>query len=162
MIERISQVWKVRRYGALIAGILITTSACTQKEESFTKVKAPLHNYSITSRLDNKQAGTTSEATAVLKGTYSEATKILTYTLTFDVDSPVSIRIDKGARGSLGIGTIEVPKESALSYKSPVSGGITLTSLEERDMLRGLWFMSIESAKFQPYEIRGRITIKQL
>lgn len=140
---------------------LFMASSCAKSEEELTRVKAPLRNYTVTARLDNKQAGTDSKATGILKGTYSETTKLFTYKLSYEGLTPTLIKIEKGAKGALGTVIVEIARNDSSYYKSPLIGGKKLNSLQERDLIKGLWFISIESASYKPNEIRGMVTIKQ-
>jgi hypothetical protein len=143
-----------------LSGILLV-AACTKPEIEQIKVKAPLRNYVVTARLDNKQAETESHATGLLKGTYSEKTKLFTYTLKYENLTPVAISINKGTRGATGTVVIKIMNaENAVT--SPFSGEKYLSSLEERDLIKGLWFVTIGSARYSVCEIRGQVTIKQI
>ncbi|WP_369410258.1 CHRD domain-containing protein [Hufsiella ginkgonis] len=148
----------LRIYSVFLA--LLCCLSCSKIEEAGPKVKAPLRSYTITSRLDNKQAGTDSQATGVLKGTYSEVTKLLVYSLEFSVPEPLSVRIDKGAKGAVGVWVSEFAKNAGHAYKSPITGQKKLTSLEERDLLKGIWYISVETSNYKPSEIRGMVTVK--
>jgi hypothetical protein len=140
--------------------IIALTTSCEKIKEISTKTKAPLRTYFITARLDNKQAGTDSKASALLKGIYSEKTKQLSYTITYKGIEPTSIRIEKGRKGSRGTFVAELSPPDNETYLSPLKGEKKLTSLQERDLLKGLWYISVVSANYQPYEIRGMVTPK--
>ena len=150
-----------RPYGILFMLLMLMAIACTKNEEEQIKVKAPLRNYIITARLDNKQAGTGSQATGILRGTYSEKTKLFKYTLNYENLTPITISINKGVKGAMGIVVIKLMKSENIVSYSPIMGEKHLSSLEERDLIKGLWFVTIGSAKYSVCEIRGQVTVKQ-
>jgi hypothetical protein len=141
--------------------LLLTITSCSKDDEAQIKVKAPLRNYVITARIDNKQAGTDSQATGILTGTYSEKTKLFTYKLDYDNLSPTSISINKGVRGAAGVEVIRLMRPEGLPFSAPIAGKKLLSSLEERDLIRGFWFVTIGSVTYSDCEIRGQVTLKQ-
>ena len=143
--------------------LMITAVACEKVSEETTRVKAPLRSYLITARLDNKQAGTESQATGILKGSYSEESKLFTYTLEYSGLQASSINISKGAKGAVGVMVAELPRPDTISvdYKSPLDGARYLNALQERDLIKGLWSVAISSAGFPAGEIKGQVTLKQ-
>ncbi len=158
-----STVWKQTKYLVTACLLIIVTAvACEKVGEETTRVKAPLRNYNITARLDNKQAGTDSQATGILKGTYSEESKIFAYTLEYEKVVPASISINKGAKGTIGVNVLQLPKADSVSigYKSPVDGVRYLTALQERDLIKGLWYVTISTPDYPAGEIRGLVTLK--
>jgi hypothetical protein len=157
-------VWKQAKYLAILGLLLmITAVACEKEGEETTRLKAPLRSYTITARLDNKQAGTESQATGVLKGSYSEETKLFIYNLEYSGLEAASINISKGAKGAVGVMVVELPRPDTISvqYKSPLDGARYLNALQERDLIKGLWSVTISSASFPVGEIKGQVTLKQ-
>lgn len=123
-------------------------------------IKPPRKGYKVIARIDNKQSGTESAAKGLLVGTYNEETKALAYKLEFDGCQPKSVKIKKGIKGSFGTIVYELPKDSIGQYFSGIEGSKKLTALQERDFLKGFWFVVVESEKFPVQEIRGQITLK--
>lgn len=145
----------------LISGLF---SGCLKDEETgviATKIKSPQRTYHVTARLDKKEANTDSKATGLLVGQYSEKTKVFSYTITYDIIEPLSIKLGRGSRGSVGNTVFIFDKNSGSKYVSPLKGQKALTALQERDLIKGLWFLSIETATYKPSEIRGQLTLKQ-
>jgi len=150
-----------RPYKIVYTLIMLLAIACTKNNEEPIKVKAPLRSYIITARIDNKQAGTDSKGTGILKGTYSEKTKLFTYTLYYENLLPTSINITKGTKGALGVVVIKLMQSENAASGFQLTGETRLSSLQERDLIKGLWFVTIGSAKYSVCEIRGQVTIKQ-
>ncbi len=123
-------------------------------------VKPPLKSYKVTARLDNKQSGTSSEAKGIFTGSYNERTKILTYKIEFTGINPKSIEVKKGPRGTSGSLVYELPRKASSLYESGQEGQRLLTALQERDLIKGNWFIIICTEKYPLQEIRGQITLK--
>lgn len=123
-------------------------------------IKPPLKGYKITARLDNKQSGTSSEAKGLFTGTYSEKTKTLSYKIEYWGLSPKAIEIKKGPRGTNGTLVYELPRKLKDTYESGQQGQRILTALQERDLIKGNWFIVICTENFPSQEIRGQITLK--
>ena len=142
--------------------IMAAMSSCIKEEESTheARLRAPVRSYTITSRIDNKEANTDSKATGILKGSYDESTREFSFSLSFEGIDAEAIRFKKGARGAAGSLVWNIPKGNNASYKVPVTGRKVLTALQERDLLKGGWFITIDSETRSP-EIRGIITLKQ-
>ncbi|WP_316812784.1 CHRD domain-containing protein [Pedobacter heparinus] len=126
-----------------------------------TKIKPPIRTYIVTARIDKKGTNSNSEGTAVLKGTYDEGTKALSYTLEYKNLEPLLITLRSGAKGSVGALISEIYKKSdAKAGTSPIKGGFTLNPLQERYLLKGQWFVAIATLTLNP-EISGILTLKQ-
>ncbi len=123
-------------------------------------IKPPLKGYKMTARLDNKQSGTSSDAKGLFTGSYSEKTKVLNYKIEFWGLSPKAIEVRKGPRGTNGMPVYELPKKSVDKYESGQQGQKILTALQERDLIKGNWFIVICTENFPAQEIRGQITLK--
>ncbi|MXV51587.1 CHRD domain-containing protein [Pedobacter sp. HMF7647] len=135
--------------------------ACEKGDEESVKSKAPLHDYWISARLNNKDAGTTSTATGILKGSYSESSKEFSYAITFDSVTAQTVELCKGARGVNGSRVIKFSPNDGELYKSPLKGKFTATALQQRDLVKGLWYILLTSKEYKAGEIRGQITLKQ-
>lgn len=120
----------------------------------------PVKSYIITARIDKKGTNSNSEGTAVLKGTYDEATKLLEYKLEYKDLVPELITFRSGGKGTAGVLVKEVYRISEKMNSMTVSGTIALSPLQERNLLKGLWFVSINTLKLSP-EISGYLTFKQ-
>ncbi|HCN82122.1 MAG TPA: hypothetical protein DIT07_00655 [Sphingobacteriaceae bacterium] len=141
--------------------MMLMTIACTKEDVEQVKAKAPLRSYIVTARLDNKQTGTDSQATGILKGTYSEKTKLFTYTLNYENVTPIAISINKRLKGAVGTLVIKLSELEGSTSSSPLLGKKHLSSLEERDLIKGAWLVTITSAKYGTSEISGQITLKR-
>jgi hypothetical protein len=136
----------------------ISVSACKKvasAEEA--KINPPVRSYVITARIDKKGTNTISEGVGILKGTYDEQTKILVYNLEYEKIVPILITLRSGAKGTAGILIKELYKDGAAAA---ISGSISLSPLQERNLLKGLWFVSMNSTTASP-DISGSLTLKQ-
>jgi len=148
----------------LMAFLLLSAVLACKKElaqEDDAKVKPPVRTYVVTARIDKKGTNSNSEATAVLKGEYDESTKVLVYTLECEKIEPVLITLRSGAKGSIGAMIAEIyRKKPEVPVVYPVKGLYTLSPLQERNLLKGLWTVAVNSASMTP-EISGVLTLKQ-
>jgi hypothetical protein len=125
------------------------------------KIKPPVRIYVVTARIDKKGTNSNSEGTAVLKGTYDEDSKILSYTITYENLVPELITLRSGAKGSTGTLVRELFKGGDLQpVPVTVTGALLLKPLQERNLLKGLWFIAINTIIMTP-EISGVLTLKQ-
>lgn len=134
--------------------------ACKKVPEADQKIKPPIRSYIITARIDKKGTNTNSEGTAVLKGTYDEGTKLLSYKLEYKDLIPEEISLRNGAKGSKGTLTAILYKNSGATVPLPLSGTFTLSPLQERNLLKGFWFVSFNTLLRSP-DISGVLTLKQ-
>lgn len=137
--------------------------ACEKKQVLMeeTKMKAPVRTYIVTARIDRKGTNSNSVGTAVLKGTYNESTKAFSYAIEYQQIDPVSIALRSGGKGTIGSLIREVYNVNEESGGAlPVKGGFVLSPLQERNLLRGLWFVAINTSLMSP-EISGVLTLKQ-
>lgn len=148
--------------GIIVAAGLFLGTGCKKPEGSEdTRIKPPVRTYVVTARIDKKGTNSNSEGTAVLKGTYDEGTKELNYTLEYKDLVPQLITLRSGAKGSVGTLVKELYKHTdEKASPLPVKGGFTLTSLQERTLLKGQWFVAIGTLTLNP-EISGILTLKQ-
>lgn len=149
--------WKVMAVCILLYGL-----GCKKIDGiADTKIKPPIRTYVVTARIDKKGTNSNSEGTAVLKGTYDEGTKALSYTLEYKDLVPQLITLRSGAKGSVGTLIQEIYKKSSEKEASlPIKGGFTLSPLQERNLLKGQWFVAIGTLTLNP-EISGILTLKQ-
>lgn len=145
---------------ALLLGLLLIS--CVKENVSIqgARVKVPVRNYTVTARINNKEANNDSEASGLLKGNYDENSKELSFTISFEGVDPLAINVKEGPRGTNGTLLWKVATNSQEAYKSPVNGKRILTALQERNLIKGNWFITIDSQLRKP-EIRGIITLKQ-
>ena len=117
--------------------------------------------YVVTARIDKKGTNSNSEGTAVLKGKYDEDTKVLSYSIEYKDLTPVLITLRSGFKGSVGTLVKELYKSDIEKQISEtVSGTMSLNPLQERNLLKGQWFIAINTVIMTP-EITGILTLKQ-
>lgn len=155
----------IRRSVVKIGGffILLFMIGCQKKEDLVedAKVKPPVRAYIVTARIDKKGTNSNSEGTAVLKGNYDEGTKLLNYSVEFKNIDPILITLRSGAKGAVGSLITEIYKKpTGKVVSSVIKGGLTLTSLQERNLLKGRWSVAINTIAMSP-EISGVVTLKQ-
>lgn len=156
----------INRWGLIkisVFFILFFMLGCKKQENVVeeAKVKPPIRNYIVTARIDKKGTNSNSEGTAVLKGNYDEGTKVLSYSVEFKSIDPTLIALRSGAKGSVGALITEIYKPVAGKVTTTaVKGGFTLSPLQERNLLKGQWFVAISTLTMSP-EISGVLTLKQ-
>ena len=146
--------------GVSIALVLLFLVSC--KKELTTeaaKVKPPVRTYVVTARADKKGTNSTSIGTAVLKGQYNEDTKQLNYSLEYTDIEPQLITLRSGPKGTVGTFIKELYNKQE-GRTTALKGAFSLTPLQERNMLKGLWFVSVSTSAMSP-EISGVLTLKQ-
>jgi hypothetical protein len=156
---------KTRIFILKICIILISISVGACKKEvtaDQAKVKPPVRAYAVTARIDKKGTNSNSEGTAVLKGKYDEDTKVLSYSLEYNNVTPLLITLRSGIKGSVGTLVKQLYKtENLKEIPAKISGSFLLNPLQERALLKGLWFVAVNTIIMIP-EISGRVTMKQL
>jgi hypothetical protein len=156
----------LHKWGLIKIGIffiLFFIAGCKKKEDlaEEAKVKPPLRTYIVTARVDKKGTNSNSEGTAVLKGNYDEGTKVLSYAVEFKNINPTLIALRSGAKGTVGSLITEVYKQTPGKVPAKViKGDFTLSPLNERNLLKGQWFVAISTLTLSP-EISGVLTLKQ-
>lgn len=144
--------------------ILFFAASCKKKEDATeeAKVKPPVRAYVVTARIDKKGTNSNSEGTAVLKGNYDEGTKVLSYTVEFKNIDPTLITLRSGPKGSTGSLITEIYKPVAAGKvtTAAVKGSLVLSPLNERNLLKGSFFVAVNTVKLSP-EISGTLTLKQ-
>lgn len=134
--------------------------SCKKTPLEETRINPPVRSYIITARIDKKGTNTESEGTGVLKGTYDEGSKTLTYKLDFENIRPTLITLRSGIKGSVGELVRELYRNNGQSAVTSTQGSFNLTPLQERNLLKGLWFVAISTTLASP-EISGILTLKQ-
>ncbi len=141
--------------------MLFVLFSCKKKpltEEA--RINPPIRTYIITARIDKKGTNTNSEGTGVLKGSYDEGTKTLAYKLDFEKIIPTLITLRSGTKGSVGELVLELYKSEEQVSILNIQGKFNLTPLQERNLLKGLWFIAISTKSASP-EISGVLNLKQ-
>lgn len=141
----------------------LSMTACEkEKLAEEAKIEPPVRAYVITARIDKKGTNSTSEGVAVLKGTYDEQSKVFTYAIDYENISPVLITLRSGLKGSAGELIREIYKnDNQVPLKQPLAGTLNLTPLQERNLLKGLWFVAMSTNISAAPEISGSLTLKQ-
>lgn len=155
------QIRRLVAIGVLFTLFLIT--GCKKKEDTTeeAKVKPPLRSYVVTARIDKKGTNSNSEGTAVLKGNYDEGTKVLSYAVEFKNIDPTLITLRSGPKGSTGSLITEIYKPvTGKAAITVLKGELALSPLNERNLLKGSFFVAINTVKLSP-EISGTLTLKQ-
>lgn len=145
----------------IITAVLLLFCYCGCKQTKVTedtKIKPPIRNYIVTARIDKKGTNSNSEGKAMLNGTYDENSRVLDYTLQYKDIVPEVITLRSGAKGSVGTQVKQLYKNEGIV--TPIKGELILSPLQERDMLKGRWFIAISSLTMNP-EISGILTLKQ-
>lgn len=143
--------------------ILFFTASCKKKEDvtEEAKVKPPVRTYVVTARVDKKGTNSNSEGTAVLKGNYDEGTKVLSYAVEFKNIDPTLITLRSGPKGSTGSLITEIYKPTVGKVAvAAIKGNLVLNPLNERNLLKGSFFVAVNTVKLSP-EISGVLTLKQ-
>jgi len=158
-------MWGIKNQGVIflrmgLFSLFFCLWACKKVAVADQKIKPPVRSYVVTARIDKKGTNTNSEGTAVLKGAYDEGTKLLSYKLEYKDLVPEEISLRNGTKGSKGTLTAVLYKNSGVVVPLPLSGTLTLSPLQERNLLKGLWFVAINTLAKSP-EISGILTLKQ-
>ncbi|WEK21561.1 MAG: hypothetical protein P0Y49_10470 [Candidatus Pedobacter colombiensis] len=142
--------------------MLLCFGSCKKQDNQEDKamLNPPVRTYIVTARIDKKGTNSNSEGTAVLKGEYDEATKLLSYKLEYSALVPELITFRNGPKGSVGVLIKELYRNSGKAISLPLSGSLLLSPLQERNLLKGQWFVSINTLELTP-EISGYLTLKQ-
>jgi len=156
---------KKNRFDVFMLAILISCGMPACKKQQLAeeaKIEPPVRAYIITARIDKKGTNSTSEGVAVLKGSYDEQSKIFAYAIEYELINPALVTLRSGVKGSAGELIREIYKnDSQAPLKQPLSGSQILTPLQERNLLKGLWFVAISTNITASPEISGSLTLKQ-
>jgi hypothetical protein len=142
----------------LVVFVLLSCKKNSSIED--TRINPPVREYIIKARIDKKGTNTNAEGTGILNGSYDEGSKQLAYTLSFKNIAASLITIRSGIKGSAGELVKEIYKSKGQVSELEINGGFTLTPLQERNLLKGLWFVAINTGSVSP-EISGVLTLKQ-
>lgn len=158
-------MWGIKNQGLIflrmgLFSLIFCLWTCKKVPVADQKIKPPVRFYLVIARIDKKGTNTNSEGTAVLKGAYDEGTKLLSYKLEYKDLVPEEISLRKGTKGSKGTLTAILYKNTGATVPLPLSGTLTLSPLQERNLLKGLWFVAINTLAKSP-EISGVLTLKQ-
>jgi hypothetical protein len=157
--------FKKNRFYVFVLTALICCGLCACEKEQLAeeaKIEPPVRAYVITARIDKKGTNSTSEGVAVLKGAYDEQSKVFTYTIDCENISPALITLRSGLKGSVGELIREIYKNNdQVPPKPALSGSMALTPLQERNLLKGLWFVAVSTNIAAAPEISGSLTLKQ-
>lgn len=96
--------------------------------------------------------------TGRFNGTFNKSTKVLTYTVTHNVDSAYAAHFHEAPRDSSGavvIGIAAVTPPAVIP--ATISSTATLTPAQESDLLRGRLYINIHSPRYPNGAIRGQI-----
>ncbi len=105
----------------------------------------------------NEVPAVATTATGSVTGTFNKTTKILSLTVTYAGMTPTAWHIHKGAVGTSG----GVVLELGTTFKTPFTFTTTaLDATKEADLLAGMLYVNIHSAKSPGGEIRGNMTVK--
>jgi len=127
----------------------------------FTVSAAEAKTWKFTAKLDgaSESPATTSKGTGTAKLSYDDATKKLTYTVTYKGLSGDAVAAhfhgpaDAGANGG-----VEVPIAVG---PSPIKGEATLDDAKAADLSAGKWYVNIHTAANPMGEIRGQVMAKK-
>jgi len=142
-----------------IVGLFFLGSCKKEMSTETAKIKPPIRDYIVTARADKKGTNSNSAGTAVLKGHYNEESKVLNYSIEYTDIDPQMMTLRYGSKGSVGTFVKELYNNQN-GKKTLIQGGFELTPLQERNLLKGWWFISVSTATLSP-AISGVLTFKQ-
>jgi hypothetical protein len=146
--------------GLFVVVALVSVAGCKKEQSTESaRIKPPIRSYIVTARADKKGTNSNSAGSAVLKGQYDEETKMLVYSIEYADIEPQVMTLRYGPNGSAGTFVKELYniRNGKLNV---VKGDLELTPLQERNLLKGLWFVAVSSKTMSP-EISGVLTYKQ-
>jgi len=141
---------------------LLTVVGCQDKADPVVQVSSTLAGdannliaYTVLSGANEVPAVTTT-ATGTAVGTYNKTTKLLNLSVTYAGITPTAWHIHKGAAGVAGgvVYNFGTTFTTPFAYTSPA-----LTDAQEVDLLGGLNYVNIHSAKVASGEIRGQLAV---
>jgi hypothetical protein len=146
--------------GLFLVVAFFSVAACKKKQSTESaRIKPPIRSYIVTARADKKGTNSNSAGSAVLKGHYDEETKMLVYSIEYTDIDPQVMSLRYGPKGSAGTFVKELYNIRNGKLKV-IKGDLELTPLQERNLLKGLWFVAVSSKTMSP-EISGVLTYKQ-
>ena len=131
------------------------TFSCKQEEVAVNPDKV----YQVLTTLSgaNEVPAVVSSATGSVSGTYNKTTKTLNVTVNYSGIDPVAWHIHKAAAGATG----SVIFNFGVEFKTPFASiPLVLTDAQEADLLTGLYYVNIHSAKSPSGEIRGNLSLR--
>jgi hypothetical protein len=139
---------------------LMTAAIACKKESTVTPTPTPTDVISaVTTTLSgaNHTPAVNTTATGTVTGTYNKTKKTLSIVINYSGMSPNFVHIHKGfqgaAQGGLAFDIGPAP--------SPINAAtITLTAQQETELLSGLYYVNLHSAKAPDGEIRGNLVVK--
>lgn len=158
--------WSIKKrlitdIGVVLAVLFVVSCKKELAIQNEAKIKPPVRTYVVTARIDKKGTNTNSEGTAVLKGSYDESSKELQYVLEYENCIPEAITLRSGPKGSAGFLIKELyRKNTGSAPDEPLKGALKLSPLQERNLLKGQWFVAVSTILMSP-EISGTLTLKQ-
>ncbi len=135
--------------------ISVLTFSCKKDEV----VVNPDKIYQVLTTLSgaNEVPAVVSSATGSVSGTYNKTTKTLNVTVNYAGIEPTAWHIHKGATGATG----GVVFNFGAEFKTPFASiPLVLTDAQETDLLTGLYYVNIHSAKSPSGEIRGNLIVR--
>ncbi|MFN8355919.1 MAG: CHRD domain-containing protein [Spirosomataceae bacterium] len=130
--------------------VLFAFFAC--KEDNTT---ANYVDFTMTLTGKNMAPATASAARGTVVAKYYRATRVLTYTITYEGLTPNAWHIHKGAVGVTGAVVFNL----GTSFTTPFTATTAaLTTDQEKDLLAGNYYVDIHSALYANGEIRGQLT----
>lgn len=113
--------------------------------------------YRATLNGKNEVPPTTGAGTGTTTASLDTATKILTYTLTFNgLTGPATAAHFHGPDARRANGPVAVPIDGA-NPTGPVTGSATLTDDQIKDLKSGKWYVNVHTAANKGGEIRGQV-----
>jgi len=92
----------------------------------------------------------------LLTATYDTETKLLTYHVTFaKLSGPATMAHFHGPAAPGANAKVQIAMPNPVT--SPIDGSATLTDDQNHDLLGGLWYFNVHTAKNPGGEIRGQV-----
>jgi hypothetical protein len=138
-----------------LLAISVLTFSCKKDEV----VVNPDIIYAVSTTLSgaNEVPAVVSTANGSVTGTYNKTTKMLNVTVSYAGMEPTAWHIHKAAIGVAG----GVVFNFGTDFKTPFSSiPLLLTDAQETDLLTGLYYVNIHSAKAGSGEIRGNLVVR--
>ncbi|MBX0291180.1 CHRD domain-containing protein [Hymenobacter sp. HSC-4F20] len=138
----------------LLAGSCATI-ACKKDDDTTT---APATDVvQLAASLDGKQevGPNSSTASGTMTGSYNKATRVLSYTVTYQGITPTMGHIHRGAAGTNGDPFVAFP-----NVASPITGSSTLSEADAALLLGGQTYVNLHTTAYPGGEIRGKVSVK--
>lgn len=139
----------------LVACLCMTISSCKKKNPS-PAGKGELTN--LVALLNESLTASKSNATGIISATYSKTTKILIYTVRWNIIDPENITMGSAAELDDIVSTFD---KSGEKYVSPMSGSLILDEEAETALLNNQLYLNMTSEKFPLGEIRGQLLLSK-